>query len=526
MSEPGLLEDGIDPRETARKAGATALVAGSIFKQGTEYRVDVRLEDVKEARVLAARSARGDDVFRLVDELTRWVRDSVSVGPPKALTPIPPLREMTTTSLEAFRLYSEGLEARRHVRIADARKHFTDAVALDPGFALAYLELQEVALWQQDEAGYQTLRAKTLEHQNRLPPQKRMMLEAVEIWKEDPARAEQILREVIERSPDEEDAYLQLAHLHRSNYQIEQSLAVLERGVVAAPQSGHLRLQYGYGLLWQGRYPEAIHQFEVYSRINPEEANPWDSMGEAYLIAGIPERALEKYARALEIDERFSASHVGRAWAYGEMGDFRSALSEIDAIGNEMPPHMTADELSFFRAYLLSRAGRYREAESVLDVLDESASGSPRLEAALPAFRALLEIERGNHASALRILDAAPKPATSTVPKGNGSREFEALSLLLGGVAAARSGDLSRAKESLAELGEIHDARNPREKWWYHLLLGELALASGDPRAAYASFNQGEPRHKLLFKLPKLFENIGGSLILRDGAARARASAG
>ena len=71
---------------------------------------------------------------------------------------------------------------------------------------------------------------------------------------------------------------------------------LLERGVVAAPQSGYLRLYYGYGLLWQGRYPEAIHQFEVYSRINPEEANPWDSMGEAYLIAGIPDRALEKYA--------------------------------------------------------------------------------------------------------------------------------------------------------------------------------------------------------------------------------------
>jgi DNA-binding winged helix-turn-helix (wHTH) protein/tetratricopeptide (TPR) repeat protein/TolB-like protein len=525
VSEPGLLEDGVDPRETARKVGATALVAGSIFKQGTEYRIDVQLEDVKESRVLAARSARGDDVFRLVDDLTRWVRDSMS-GPPKLLTSIPPLREMTTTSLEAFRLYSEGIEARRHVRIADARKHFTEAVALDPGFALAYLELQEVALWQQDEAGYQTLRAKTLEHQERLPPQKRMMLEAVEIWKKDPERAEQILRDVIERSPDEEDAYLQLAHLYRSSYQNEQSLAILESGVVAAPQSGHLRLQYGYGLLWQGRYPEALHQFEVYSRINPEEANPWDSMGEAYLIAGVPERALEKYARALEIDARFTASHVGRAWAHGAMGDFRAALSEIEAIGNEIPPHMTADELSFFRAYLLSRAGRYREADSVLDLLESSGDDSPRLEAALPPFHALLEIERGDYATALRILDAAPKPKAPEAPKGMGSRQFEAFSHLLGGVAAARSGDLSRAKESLAELGEIHEPRDPREKWWYHLLLGELALASGDPRAAYASFTQGEPRHKLPFNVTKLFENIGGSLIFRDGAARAKTAGG
>ncbi len=309
---------------------------------------------------------------------------------------------------------------------------------------------------------------------------------------------------------------------------------MLERGVVAVPQSGQLRLQYGYGLLWQGRYPEAIHQFEIYSRINPEEANPWDSMGEAYLIAGIPERALEKYARALEIDENFTASHVGRAWAFGELGDFRAALSEIEAIGAEMPPHMTADELSFFRAYLLSRAGRYREADSVLSALTDSAPASPALAATIYQFRALLQIERGNPAEALRLLEGAPEPpaTTRTSPlgakksKGSGSRQLEAFRTLLSGVAAARSGDLSRAKEHLAVLGDVHDARDPREKWWYHLLLGELALASGDPRAAYASFTQGEPRHKLPFNVTKLFENLGGSLIFRDGAARAKASAG
>ena len=225
---------GVDWRRAAREAGASAVVSGSIFKNGPEYRIDVQVEDVEEARILAARSARGEDVFRLVDDLTRWVRDTVSADAAPEPNPIPPLREMTTTSLEAFRLYNEGLEARRHLRLSDARRLLTEAVAIDPSFALANLELQEIARWQQDEPGYQSLRAKTLEHQERLPPQKRMMLEAVEIWKTDPARAEQILRDVIERSPEEEDAYLQLAHLYRSNYQVDESLVVLERGVVAA----------------------------------------------------------------------------------------------------------------------------------------------------------------------------------------------------------------------------------------------------------------------------------------------------
>ena len=533
VSDQGLSgeDSSLNRRDAARGAGASAVVLGSIFKNGSEYRIDVQVEDVKEARILAARSARGEDVFRLMDELTRWVRDTVRVDATPAPTPIPPLREMTTTSLEAFRLYNEGIEARRHLRVGDARRLLTAAVELDPGFALALMELQELARWQQDEAGYQSFRARTLEHQERLPPQKRMMLEAVEIWKEDPARAEQILRDVIERSPDEEDAYLQLAHLYRSNYQVDESLAELERGVIAAPHSGYLRLYYGYGLLWQGRYPEAIHQFEVYARINPEEANPWDSMGEAYLIAGIPDRALEKYTRALEIDPNFSSSHLGRAWAFGQLGRFQSALDEIDAIGGDLPPHLTFAQLSFFRAYVMSRAGRYRESESLLKKLTEESKppAASALGTAICQFRALVEIERGQSSSALVTIDDAPMPPLEAVdsnPKGSGSRQLAALSMLLGGVAASRSGDLSRAKEYLAEFGELHDSRDPREKWWYHLLLGELALASGDPRAAYASFTQGEPTHKLMFNVTQLLSSLGGSLILRDGAARSKAHEG
>jgi DNA-binding winged helix-turn-helix (wHTH) protein/tetratricopeptide (TPR) repeat protein len=526
---PTLLRTGLAEVAGVRVVGhetspeeASAVVSGNIFKSGSEYRIEVQVEDVNEKRVLAARSARGEDVFRMVDDLTEWVRDTFSGSKPPE--PIPPLREMTTTSLEAFRRYNEGLEARQNLRLPDAHRLFEEAVAIDPGFALAYLELQEIARWRQDEAGYQRAREKTLEHQDRLPPQKRMLQEAVEIWKTDPGRAESILREVIERSPDEEDAYLQLSHLHRSNHQEPESLAVLEQGVTAIPRSGYLRLYFGYGLLWQGRYPEALHQFEAYARINPEEANPWDSMGEAYLIAGIPERALEKYARALEIDPRFTSSHLGRAWAYGQLGEFRKALAELDAIGRELPPYSTSDQISFLRAYLLSRAGRYREAEALLAGLGPGSG----MAAAVHQFRALLAIERGQPDSAAVELEALP-PAdtTSNAPKGTtGGRQSGALTALLGGVAGARAGDLSRAKECLARLGELHDSRVPREKWWYHVLLGELALASGDPRAAYASFTQGEPRHKMMFNVNQVLEDLGGSLIFRDGPARAKALEG
>jgi tetratricopeptide (TPR) repeat protein len=174
----------------------------------------------------------------------------------------------------------------------------------------------------------------------------------------------------------------------------------------------------------------------------------------------------------------------------------------------------------------MSRAGRYREAEAILKDLSAQSSPSPALSTAICQFRALLDIERGRPASGLLTIDDATIPELETGPKGSGSRQLAALSMLLEGVAASRSGDLARAKQRLAELGELFDARDPREKWWYHLLLGELALASGDPRAAYASFTQGEPTHKLMFNVTQLLSSLGGSLIFRDGAARSKALEG
>ena len=59
---------------------------------------------------------------------------------------------------------------------------------------------------------------------------------------------------------------------------------------------------YGYSLLEEGSFGEAIDQFEGVAKQSPNEANPWDSLGEGYLANAMPERALDAYARALAIE--------------------------------------------------------------------------------------------------------------------------------------------------------------------------------------------------------------------------------
>ena len=313
--------------EVARRAGAGAVVTGSIFQSGENYRIDVQVEDAESGRVLFAHNAQGADVFPLVDQLTENIRGSLDLAASAGARGI---AEMTTSSMEAFRLYNEGLAAQWNFRMVDARDLYLQAVELDPAFALAYNQLSRMAGVVGNVAA-QEYRQKVYDHIDRLPERQRLLFEAGQALniEGDRQRAIALAEELLAQYPDEAEGYSVLAGAYFSLGQDEKGIESYRRGVDALPNFGPLRNYLGYALLGQGRYPEAIRELETYARLEPEEPNPHDSLGEAYLISGQPERALEHYARALEVDPSFSFSHNGRAWAFATLGRYEEALQEL-----------------------------------------------------------------------------------------------------------------------------------------------------------------------------------------------------
>lgn len=65
---------------------------------------------------------------------------------------------------------------------------------------------------------------------------------------------------------------------------------------------------YGYRLLSQKKYDEAIEAFEKQIELLPERANSYDSLGDGYRKAGKLKLAMEQYKKALEIDPEFESS--------------------------------------------------------------------------------------------------------------------------------------------------------------------------------------------------------------------------
>jgi serine/threonine protein kinase/Tfp pilus assembly protein PilF len=517
--------------EVARRAGAGAVVGGSIYKLGDEIRIDVQVEDVGSGRILSAHSVRGEDVFPLVDELTGRIRASLNMADAPLERGI---AEVTTASLEAYRLYTEGREAIRLFRWADAREKLEKAIEIDPGFALAYFELSNISgLWADDsvQEGY---RRKVLDHIDRLPERRRLFIEATYALQteQDAEKARELLADLRARYPDEEDAYLILSIIYEGPLnKPEQALATLAQGIANVPRAGAIHNQYGYYLLYQGRYPEAFRELETYAEISPDEPNPFDSMGEAYLFTGQPEKSLDNYQKALVVDPSFFHANTGRAWGFAMLGRYDEAIDEMNQVRkaiDEAGFQNLSPSREFFTAYLLSRAGRNQEAEEVIRENAELALELEQFGVAIPLqlLAASLALERMDYPAVLEITGRARKLLPEL--ENEGARKAQSLFTdLLAGTAEARSGNLEAARTRLGTQRAEYDSERSLQKWAYHALEGEIALAAGDPAGAEQAFVAGEPEIKMHLHMTDPVQSLAANNPpLRDGLARVKKEQG
>ncbi len=131
-------------REIAQRAGAKAVVAGSVVPAGSGYIVTARLVAAESGDELASyhESAKdAGDLIPSVDRLTKSLRGKIGESL-KSVHDAPPLEQVSTASLGALRSYAAGLHANDIVGdYQGAIDYFHDAIRQDSNFAMAYVQL-------------------------------------------------------------------------------------------------------------------------------------------------------------------------------------------------------------------------------------------------------------------------------------------------------------------------------------------------------------------------------------------------
>lgn len=131
-------------QEVCERNQAQAVVSGALAAVGKRYLVTLSASDCGTGNILAegkAEVSSKEDVLQSLDELTARIRNGVGESRASIQKFGVPIAQATTSSFEALKAYSLGLQARAKGDNQAALAFHKHATELDPSFAMAFIEL-------------------------------------------------------------------------------------------------------------------------------------------------------------------------------------------------------------------------------------------------------------------------------------------------------------------------------------------------------------------------------------------------
>ncbi|MFI5108973.1 MAG: protein kinase [Terriglobales bacterium] len=436
----------IDPgvaQAVARDAGADAFITGALLKVGpTQLRLNVRVQDTRTGQILESEKLEGDsiqNIFGMVDSLTaRIAGHFLPSGTVSGNAPA--IEQSSTSNVEAYRHYQLGRDYEQRFLAAEAANEFSEAVRLDPQFALAYLHLSSVYSSSGDFRRANETAAKVEHMQARLPRREQLEFQLNRAtYSRDREAQKRSLEALVSEFPRDTDARSGLAAELAFRGQATQAASVLQEGLAADPKDDNLLNVLGYVEGWRGDLPAALKANDSYIAVRPNDPNPYDTRGDILFRTGHDEEALAAYRKVVELKPDFQdySDYAKAAQVYLDQGKYALAEASLKEYGQKATP--------LARAYL-----------PVLYAQLQQARGDP--EGSLESYRqAVTQLSRA------------------------GQDEAAGNCLLLYAVAATLTGQAGPA---------LAFARQQKLKGEEYLAIAWLQRAGGDVAGAGRSFQQ------------------------------------
>ena len=325
---------------------ATTVVYGQYSKFGDQIRINATVYDLKNDRTFDLKTdvPNEKEILSGLDSLAAQVRGNLSTNPDVLRDLKGHAQYVLTKSVPALRAYDEGLQLARAGKNQDAAKSFEEAVADDPGFALAYskLSLAYHSLGFDDKADMASRRAVTLS--DNLPAQEKYRIEANHaVIANDTAKGIAAYEKLTQANPDDIDAQLALANLYEQSGNYDDARKRLAR--VRADDSKNLdallasgRVEVEAGNAQAGlEFLNSAYSLATQFGNDEAKASVEQQIGAAYWSLNNMPEALKNFNDALEIRKRLglergvasSLNMIARVQA--KMGNDDEALANYKA---------------------------------------------------------------------------------------------------------------------------------------------------------------------------------------------------
>jgi tetratricopeptide (TPR) repeat protein len=289
-----------DLKTIAQQLGVATILEGSVQKAGNQVLINVQLIDAKtDAHLWAESYTRTlNNIFGVEGEVAQKVADALQTRLTNAeqqnVAAIPTQNPAAYDSfLKAEYQANKAFDSQDAADFKLAEDDYRQAIALDPGFALAYARL---AYWQMvchwfvaplTAGGLAEVKA-TIDHTLAIAPDLPDAHQALGFYYywgyRRYADATAQFERVLQLSPNNAQALAGLAFIDRRRGQWPQALATLQKALLISPRDAYLLGEYGWTLCSMRRYREADQQLTRALAIEPGKTDNQDGLWRTRLI--------------------------------------------------------------------------------------------------------------------------------------------------------------------------------------------------------------------------------------------------
>ena len=278
----------------AQQLGVATILEGSVQKAGNQVLINVQLIDARTDNHLWAEAYTRtlDNIFGVEGEVAQKVADALKAKlSPAETARVAEAPTRNAAALDAFlqagELAQKATESQSEATYLAADTDYLQAIALDPGFALAYARLAYNQLKRHwfatplTAAQMATTKAYA-DHALALAPNlpdAHLALGYYYYWGfRQYAAANVEFKRALQLAPNNVNALSALAAVARRSGQVPQALIYLKQAVVISPRDPEILTAYGWTLALIRRYAEADAQVRRALILAPDDVNSFDAM--------------------------------------------------------------------------------------------------------------------------------------------------------------------------------------------------------------------------------------------------------
>jgi serine/threonine-protein kinase len=364
-----------DPHEVGAELGVTAVLTGKVLQRGDNLLISVELIDTGDRTLIWGQqySPKYSDLLLMQGDISREIAEALRVR-----LSVGQQQRLVTSGIvkpEAYELLLKGRFHSARGTIEDRKKaaeYFSQAIAADPAYALAYADLSDI---------YRSLvNSGTLDPKEYLP------------------KAESAAQRSLELDSGLAEGHYSLANLKTYAWQWAEAESEYQQAIKLNPNLALAHRWYASYLRLVGKSEQAVTEIKLARELDP--LSPGVNATAGYLLLGVGQydQAIESLKTTLELDQNYPYTHLFLGHAYAAKGSYAEAISSYQ---QAIKLGLDTSSTKIYLGVAYAHAGNREQAKAILRQLQANR------EQVTPGSLAMLYAAVGEQEAALASLEKA-----------------------------------------------------------------------------------------------------------------------